>query len=217
MAGVYRCNPKYGSRRALRAGKTARRLPFGTAAYFIANKKQSEDVVRRRIRLHLLPYFGARRLISITSADVTAYVAKRQKDFIVTRKARVLKLTDGTEQTIPEERKSVRPAEINRELQVLKRIFSLAIQSGRIARKPAIKMLREAPARAGFFESEQYRSVLSHLPAELRPVITFAYITGWRLYSEVLPLEWRQVDFDGGEIRRGYDEEWRRPSVPDNG
>jgi integrase len=32
-------------------------------------------------------------------------------------------------------------------------------------------------------------------------VITFAYITGWRIPSEVLPLEWRRVDFQAGEIR----------------
>ena len=102
----------------------------------------------------------------------------------MTRKARVVKLDDGTEQTIPEKRKPVSAAEINRELPVLKRIFSLAIQSGRIAAKPAFKMLREAPARAGFFEPEQYRSVLSHLPTERQSVITFACITGWRVYSE---------------------------------
>lgn len=84
---------------------------------------------------------------------------------------------------------------------ILKRIFSLAIESGRIAGKPAFKMLREAPARAGFFERDQYESVLAHLPVEIQSVISFAYITGWRLQSEVLPLEWRQVDFDAGEIR----------------
>jgi len=32
-------------------------------------------------------------------------------------------------------------------------------------------------------------------------VIQFAYITGWRIASEVLPLEWRQIDFKAGEIR----------------
>jgi integrase len=43
--------------------------------------------------------------------------------------------------------------------------------------------------------------VLSHLPEPLRPVIEFAYITGWRIPSEVLPLQWRQMDFAAGEIR----------------
>jgi integrase len=32
-------------------------------------------------------------------------------------------------------------------------------------------------------------------------VIEFAYITGWRIPSEVLTLEWRQVDFKAGEVR----------------
>ena len=32
-------------------------------------------------------------------------------------------------------------------------------------------------------------------------MIQFAYITGWRIASEVLPLEWRQIDFDANEIR----------------
>ena len=164
---------------------------------FVANKKQSEDVVRRRIRLHLTPYFGDRRLIAITSADITAYIAKRQTDTIVTRQAFV----DEANQSVPAETKPVSNGEINRELQILKRIFSLAIDSGRLATKPKITMLAEAPPRAGFFEREQYKAVLAHLPEEIRPVITFAYITGWRIADEILPLEWRQVDFNAGEVR----------------
>jgi integrase len=55
--------------------------------------------------------------------------------------------------------------------------------------------------RAGFFEVEQLSAVLAHLPAEIQPVIEFAGITGWRIHDEVLPLEWRQVDFPAGEVR----------------
>ena len=40
-----------------------------------------------------------------------------------------------------------------------------------------------------------------HLPAALQPVVRSAYITGWRVQSEVLPLEWRQVDRQVGEVR----------------
>lgn len=55
--------------------------------------------------------------------------------------------------------------------------------------------------RSGFFEREQYGGVMTHLPAALQPVIAFAYVTGWRIDSEVLPLEWRQVDFNAAEVR----------------
>jgi integrase len=34
-----------------------------------------------------------------------------------------------------------------------------------------------------------------------KPVVTFAYITGWRIRSEVLPLEWFRVDFAAETIR----------------
>jgi integrase len=43
--------------------------------------------------------------------------------------------------------------------------------------------------------------VLRALPGDLRPVVTFAYLTGWRSRSEILPLEWRQVDFKSGTVR----------------
>ena len=55
--------------------------------------------------------------------------------------------------------------------------------------------------RTGFFEPHQFQSVIAHLPSEIRPVIQFAHATGWRIASEVLPLEWRQVDFPAGEGR----------------
>jgi len=41
---------------------------------------------------------------------------------------------------------------------------------------------------------------VAHLPAAVQPVARFGFITGWRL-SEVLGLEWRQVDLARGEAR----------------
>jgi integrase len=61
--------------------------------------------------------------------------------------------------------------------------------------------LEERNTRRGFFELEQFASVLAHLPSALGPVIEFAFITGWRITSEVLSLQWRNVDLRGGEIR----------------
>jgi integrase len=80
-------------------------------------------------------------------------------------------------------------------------MFSLAIKNGRLSYKPHIPMLDEDNVRTGFFEFEQFQSVLNHLPKDIQPVIEFAYVTGWRIRSEILPLEWRQIDFHAGEIR----------------
>ena len=75
-------------------------------------------------------------------------------------------------------RRPVSVGEINRELTVLKRMFSLAIEAGKLHHKPHFAMLREDNVRVGFFEREQYEAVLAHLPEAMRPVVTFAYVTG---------------------------------------
>jgi integrase len=67
--------------------------------------------------------------------------------------------------------------------------------------RPDIAMLKESAPRAGFFDRQQIVAVVSHLPLDQRPVVEFTYITGWRVHSEVLPLEWRNVDFEAGEVR----------------
>jgi integrase len=80
-------------------------------------------------------------------------------------------------------------------------MFSLALQARKLRHKPYIPLLREDNTRTGFFEWDQFESVQAHLPEPIRPVVSFAYITGWRIASEVLPLQWRHVDFKSGEVR----------------
>jgi hypothetical protein len=43
--------------------------------------------------------------------------------------------------------------------------------------------------------------VVQNLPEAARPAVTFAYITGWRIDSEVLKLVSRRIDFDAGEVQ----------------
>ena len=89
--------------------------------------------------------------------------------------------------------------EINRELTVLKRSFNLGIQSGKLIVKPHVPLLKENNVRTGFFEREDFETVRRHMPEVLRPLITFFYVTGWRL-SEVLTLKWHQVDFEAERV-----------------
>jgi len=42
-------------------------------------------------------------------------------------------------------------------------MLRLAYEHGKLMRLPVIKKLKEAGARQGFFESEQYQAVRSHL------------------------------------------------------
>lgn len=183
------------------------RLTFEDAAKdlladYTTNGKRSYAVVERRVRKHLTPFFAGRRMSEITPTEVRAFIVHRQTDpSILVRKARTTEEPDGTEREIPEERRPASNAEINRELALLKRMFSLAVQAEKLLYRPHVPMLREDNVRTGFFEPEPYRSLLTHLPEEIRPVIEMAYLTGWRIASEVLGLEWRRVDFEAGEVR----------------
>jgi integrase len=62
-------------------------------------------------------------------------------------------------------------------------------------------MLKERNVRTGFFEREQIDRILTHLPPAIRPAVQFGYITGWRIPSEVLRLQWRHVDFEARVVR----------------
>jgi len=177
------------------------RITFEEAAQavlddFRANGKRSIDVVERRIEKHLAPAFGGRRMAGISVAHVAAYTAKRKGDVVVVRKAR--KEEDGTD--VPAVTRPVSNGEVNRELQVLKRMFNLAVQQGRLLSRPHVAMLREDNVRTGFFEPDQLAAVVRRLPLELGAVIRFAAVTGWRVPSEVLLLQWKNVDLRAGEV-----------------
>jgi integrase len=160
---------------APRADKvTVRELADDLVAEYAANARGSAERLTFSLA-HLLPALGHQKAVSLTSAHVTAYSLQRQQA-------------------------GAANATVNRELAALKRMLRLALQGEKIARAPHIAMLQEDNVRKGFFEHDQYVSVRRHLPEALRPVIEFAYITGWRTKSEVLPLQWRQVDFEAGTV-----------------
>lgn len=157
------------------------RLTFAEATEAIitdykVNGYKTLDDAERRIKLHLSPVFGGRRMIGITASDATAYAVRR--------------LETGAS-----------PGEVNRELSLLKRMFTLAVDDGKLLTAPKIALLPEDNVRTGFFEREQFAGLRSHLTPAVQAVVTFAYITGWRIASEVLPLQWRNVDLEAGTVR----------------
>ncbi|MCL4848087.1 MAG: tyrosine-type recombinase/integrase [Acidobacteria bacterium] len=174
----------------LREGDIAKGLPitpalarvtFDEAAQTVLddyrqNGRKSLAHVAWRLTKYLTPFFGGRRLTTITTPLVRTYISQR--------------LDAGAA-----------PASVNRELALLKRTFTLAVRDGRVLMRPHIPMLAEANARTGFFEKAAFEAVHDALPAYLQPVATFAYLTGWRVPSEILTLQWSQVDLTAGIVR----------------
>src|SRR5215471_1152803 len=102
---------------------------------FIAKGKTSLDDLARRIRKHLVPVFGGRRLANITGADIQAYVVARLAETYSVRRAVVETLPNGQTRIVkPEVRRPYSKAQVNRELMALSRIYNVAIANGKILR-----------------------------------------------------------------------------------
>lgn len=162
-------------------GPAAERVTFedlaeGLFNNYRANNRRSLDMAEQRVRLHLRPFFGHKRAHEITSADVQAFIVHRKEQ-------------------------GASNGEIGRELAALKRMFNVALHAEKITRKAYIPTLAEDNVRQGFFERPEFEAVLAKLPDWLQLPITFAYQTGWRLMSEILPLTWSQVDLEAGTVR----------------
>jgi integrase len=82
-------------------------------------------------------------------------------------------------------------------------MLRLAVRHGKLARIPDFGDLKpkEAAPRAGFFEAEAFQAVCARLPEDLQVAVRIAYTYGWRMQSEVLALELRQVDLAEGTLR----------------
>lgn len=125
---------------------------------------------------HLDGAFGGLHAAAITADRVSAYVTMR--------------LDEGAAR-----------ASVNRELAALKRAFRLAHRAGRVLVLPWVATLDEHNARTGFFERPDFGRLVRALPRDLRACAIIAYITGWRMVSEILTRRWPHLDLRAGWLR----------------
>ena len=91
-------------------------------------------------------------------------------------------------------------ASVNYELAMLKRMFTLSRKL--LPVHPHFPRLHLNNVRTGFFEESEFQAFLANIEEDLQPVMELAYITGWRIRSEILPLRWGlNVDLEAGEVR----------------
>jgi predicted transcriptional regulator len=83
---------------------------------------------------HLRKTFGLDRAIDITTDRVDRYIVIRRDD------------------------ENAKPATIHYELAILKRMFSLAIEKGKLAQRPHIPTIEVRNTRTGFFEETDFRA-----------------------------------------------------------
>lgn len=134
------------------------------------------------IEKRFLPFFGKLSLNEISPLKIEKFREQRLHD-------------PGNGDT------TLKTATINRNLALLKAIFSLALREGWIERNPVslIKLEKENNVRDRVLEPEEFERLQNHSALHLQAINLCAYQTGMRS-GEILTLTWDRVDFPAGLI-----------------
>jgi len=155
------------------------------------NKKPSSLRRTTSLMRQLNKEFEAKNLSEITTWQIEKYKAKKKEE--------------------------VKPATVNRELALLKHMFTKAIEWGKLMESPAkkVKLLKGEVKRVRFLMPDQVQTVLSNCADHLRPIVTVAVHTGMRK-GEVLGLRRDQANFDHGIISLFDTKNGERRDIPMN-
>ena len=125
---------------------------------------------------HLIPYFKNKYIFEVSPQSIEDYKAKR--------------LNDGMAKST-----------VNRELALLKHIYTKAIEWGKITENPVkkVKLFKEDNQRVRYLEKGEITMLLNTCKGYLQPIVITALYTGMRL-SELLNLIWDDIDFNRGII-----------------
>ncbi len=135
------------------------------------------------VQARLLPLFGDRLIHTITPGMIEAYREQRR--------------------TAPGFRgATVKVATVNRDLALLKHLFSVAIRDGWLEKNPVsrVKLEKENNARDRVLSPEEFDRLQAHASPHLQAMNLMAYQTGMRR-GEILNLTWNRVDLKGRLIR----------------
>jgi integrase len=168
---------RIGDRRAGKVVESPDRVTFAdlrqrVEQQYKSDKRRSLDRVKLALS-NLEKFFAAYRAADITPKALRMYIEQRTG------------VSNGT---------------IRYELAALRRGFRLEIEDGTLAVMPRFKLPEPAAARSGFFTEGELAAVLLELPADVRDLVRFLHITGWRR-NEGRLLTWSEVDRDAGTVR----------------
>jgi integrase len=167
-------------RRAARAGETKKELAEVYIARELKHHKTAADT-ERRIRKHIIPALGTRRVKDVTTPDVARLHHR---------------IGDRT------------PIEANRVREILHRMFECARKWGYTDRdriNPVADVDRFKQRSRDRFASEDelpylWRAIEAETDENVRAAFRLILLTGCRK-NEVLALRWRDVDLRGRELR----------------
>ena len=141
-----------------------------------ANGRSTAADAEIRVRKHLGPAFGAIRAVRLSNAHSQQYILDR-----VGQGAAL--------------------ATVANELSLLRRAMKLGVQNRKLAVAPYVGLPSGFNvARTGFLDVPEYRALQSHLPSQLKAIVSLAFHSAMRK-GELLGIKWSQVDLAEGFIR----------------
>ena len=141
--------------------------------YVVANrlKPSTREGMEKKMRAHILPAFGSRRLDSLTAEDIQIFKA---------------------------ERTHLANKSINHLLGLLRTIYTAAIDWGVIEARPVeLRRLKEAPVTMDFYDFEEYAALVTaagEIDQRTLLMVLLGGDAGLRS-GEIRALEWSSIDF----------------------
>lgn len=125
---------------------------------------------------NLEAFFKGKGLASITPDLIEKYKIKREKDGLA-------------------------PASINRELALLKNLYTKAVEWGKTEKNPTkgVHLLKENNIKERILKSEETCRLIEASAPSIRPILIIALNTGMRK-MEILALRWEDIYLDAGYI-----------------
>ena len=155
----------------------------------------------RKLRMlkGLIPYFGDKYLHEITTWFIEKYRHERRTE----------------NHKSPD--KPIKPATLNREIALLKHMFTKAIEWGFLKENPAkpVKLLKENNRRLRFLSEDEIDRLLTNCSGYLRDIVLLALNTGMRK-GEIFNLKWQDIDLDLKMIHVADSKNYEARDIPMN-
>jgi integrase len=120
-----------------------------------------------------------------------------------------------TEAYLAKSKATTKPATVNREIALIKHMYSKAIEWGKCKENPTkkVKLLKGEVKRVRFLMPDEIQTLLSKCKDYLKSIVIVAAHSGMRK-GEILSLKWDQVNFEQGIITLHDTKNSERRDIP---